>query len=191
MNQIRIIGGQYRGRKLSFRDTPDLRPTPSRIRETLFNWLAPHIVGATCLDLFAGSGALSFEAISRGAAHALAIEKDTNDYFNLLQNAEKLTIPSEKLELIQADSLKWLHKIITDKITTIPPFDIVFVDPPYSIHAHCQCLNYLQQSNLIKPLSFIYFENNEPLDFNLLPQNFKIIREKKAGLVYYGLAQVN
>ena len=122
---LRIIGGQWRGRKLSFPDADGLRPTGDRLRETLFNWLAPVVVEARCLDLFAGSGALGLEAISRGARSALLVEKSARAC-NALQQHRQLLGAQLQLQIVQEDALQWLQRA--------PPhsFDIVFLDPPFN-----------------------------------------------------------
>lgn len=123
MNSVRIIGGQYRRRVLKFPDSEGLRPTPDRVRETLFNWLGQELDGWHCLDLFAGSGALGFEAASRGAARVVMVEQSPKVLAALRQNAEMLQNPRE-VEIIRADALQYL---------TSPKakFDLIFLDPPY------------------------------------------------------------
>lgn len=123
MNSVRIIGGRYRRRVLKFPDSEGLRPTPDRVRETLFNWLGQELDGWHCLDLFAGSGALGFEAASRGAARVVMIEQSPKVLAALRQNAEMLQNPRE-VEIIRADALQYL---------TSPKakFDLIFLDPPY------------------------------------------------------------
>lgn len=123
MNSVRIIGGQYRRRVLKFPDSEGLRPTPDRVRETLFNWLGQELDGWHCLDLFAGSGALGFEAASRGAARVVMVEQAPKVLAALRQNAEMLQNPRE-LEFVRADALQYL---------TSPKakFDLIFLDPPY------------------------------------------------------------
>jgi len=108
LNQLRIIGGRWRGRKLAFAPVPGLRPTPDRVRETLFNWLQPVISGASCLDLFAGSGALGIEAVSRGAAHCTLVEQDAQVVAVLRTQLERLG--AGEIELVQARSIDWLRR---------------------------------------------------------------------------------
>lgn len=121
-NQVRIIGGKHRGRKLPVADAPGLRPTPDRVRETLFNWLGQNLTGWHCLDLFAGSGALGFEAASRGAASVVLVEQSSAVARSLQSAAELLKEPV--LSVVCADALAYLKK-------PSPPLDLVFVDPPY------------------------------------------------------------
>ena len=121
--RLRIVAGEWRGRRLPVLDQPGLRPTPDRVRETLFNWLAPLITGARCLDLFAGSGALGFEAASRGAGRVAMIEKSANLVRVLREN--RLLLDARQVEVIQADAGLWLAG-------QAEPFDLVFLDPPFA-----------------------------------------------------------
>ena len=121
-NRVRIIGGQYRRRLLDFPDAEGLRPTPDRVRETLFNWLGQDLPGWTCLDLFAGSGALGFEAASRGAARVVMIERDAKAIRALEHN--RATLAASQLDILRVDALAWLAN-------NREVFDLVFVDPPF------------------------------------------------------------
>ena len=121
---IRIIGGRWRGTRLAVADAPGLRPTPDRVRETLFNWLAPMLPGARVLDLFAGSGALGLEAASRGAGEALLVERDPALARSLRQTAERLQA-AQAVQVIQADAPRWLRRPVHGR------FDLVFLDPPF------------------------------------------------------------
>ena len=123
MNTVRIIGGQYRRRVLKFPDSEGLRPTPDRVRETLFNWLGQELDGWHCLDIFAGSGALGFEAASRGAARVVMVEQSAKVLAALRANAEMLQNPRE-VEIIRADALQYLA-------SPKAKFDLIFLDPPY------------------------------------------------------------
>jgi len=121
---IRIIGGRWRGTRLAVADAPGLRPTSDRVRETLFNWLAPMLSGARVLDLFAGSGALGLEAVSRGAGEALLVERDPALAQSLRQTGERLQA-AHAVQVIQADALRWLRMPVHGR------FDLVFLDPPF------------------------------------------------------------
>ncbi len=123
-NRLRIVGGQWRSRVLRFPDAAGLRPTPDRVRETLFNWLGQRLDGLACVDLFAGSGALGFEAKSRGAARVVLVERDRKVCEQLRQSARELGA-SQGLEVVQADALAWL-RLDGER------FDVAFVDPPYA-----------------------------------------------------------
>jgi 16S rRNA (guanine966-N2)-methyltransferase len=181
-NRVRIIGGDWRSRVLQFPDAPGLRPTPDRVRETLFNWLQLRIVGAHCLDLFAGSGALGFEALSRGAASVTALETATAVAAALRHNTSLLG--SDRLQLLQQDALDWLDKPASQL------FDIVFVDPPFADNAHARCCELLQQNGWLAPGALIYLEAGESLAKLTLPTAWQLTRHKQAGDVHYGLAEV-
>src|SRR5262245_50763453 len=124
VRELRIIGGALRGRRWSFPDAPGLRPTPDRVRETLFNWLAPHIGGMRVLDLFAGSGALAFEALSRGAASALLVEQDRATAANLRATAQRFGLAATRIE--GGDALAFL------RVQPAHSCDLVFLDPPFA-----------------------------------------------------------
>jgi len=121
-NRVRIIGGQYRRRLLEFPDSAGLRPTPDRVRETLFNWLGQDLPGWACLDLFAGSGALGFEAASRGAGRVVMVERDPRAIGALEKN--RVTLGAGQVDILRADALAWLAN-------SRETFDLIFVDPPF------------------------------------------------------------
>jgi 16S rRNA (guanine966-N2)-methyltransferase len=177
---IRIIGGEWRGRKLKVPDVLNLRPTPDRVRETLFNWLAPMIAGAYCLDAFAGSGALGFEALSRGAAHVVMAD-DSPKVIQLLQE-EALIFKTENAEIYRAKAPMQLK-------TPQKPFDIVFLDPPFSENLLYPTCHFLEEQHLLAPNAVIYLESRETLDEKMLPANWQIVKSKRAGQVAYHLAQ--
>ncbi|MDR7088759.1 16S rRNA (guanine(966)-N(2))-methyltransferase RsmD [Cellvibrio fibrivorans] len=177
-NQLRIIGGIWRGRKLSFPDVNGLRPTGDRIRETLFNWLAPDIQGARCLDLFAGSGALGLEALSRGAASSLLLEKHAAAAQQLKSNLQLLQADNGRVE--QVDSLQWL------KQQPPKPFDIVFIDPPFALELWEPIAAELEAQDWLSDAAVIYLE--APRDAQLqLPGNWQLHRDKQAGQVSFRL----
>lgn len=178
--EIRIIGGKLRSRKITFPELPDLRPTPNRIRETLFDWLQQDAVGAHCLDAFAGSGALGFEAISRGAASLVFLEKERVVIDALNRNAQHLGI--NNINCIHQSTLDYLNKPNLDK-----PFDLVFLDPPFSLNLIAPCLEALVKHHWLSPNAWVYIESAQPLDSLTLPQPLDLYRHKKAGQVYYGL----
>ena len=179
-NEIRIIGGKWRSRRIYFVDSPGLRPTPDRIRETLFNWLAPYISGSRCLDLFTGSGALGLEALSREAFEVIAIDSNPTAIQALKKNIQALK--ADQIQAIEANALAWIEKPGS-------PFDIVFLDPPYADNLLRPCFSLLEANNWVTTASFIYFESSTPVDPDLLPKTWHLFREKKAGNVYYYLAQ--
>ena len=181
-NQIRIIGGQWRSRLIRFTNAKELRPTPDRVRETLFNWLSPHIENVCCLDLYSGTGVLCFEALSRGAAKAIAVEKDPENIKALYENIKLLN--TQSFEIIKSDVITWL-----EKPNTTAPFDIVFVDPPYKAMSLPTTFTLLEKNHFLKPGSFIYFEFNDYIDATAIPNTWQLLRQKKAGVVHYHLAQ--
>jgi len=178
--QVRIIGGEWRGRKLKVPDIADLRPTPDRVRETLFNWLAPVIQGASCLDLFTGSGVLGFEALSRGAAHVVMVDHSTA-VIDLLQQ-EAIMLKTSCADIYCA-------KIPGGLKTTARPFDIVFLDPPYRQNILLPCCFYLEENAFLAENAYIYLEAKEGLTESDLPINWKIIKNKIAGQVAYHLVK--
>lgn len=183
-SQLRIIGGKWRSRKIDFLPLNGVRPTADRIRETCFNWLMPKIFEANCLDLFAGSGALGFEALSRGAKHVLMIDKSIKMVEQLLTNAK----------LLGADHLDLICATVPEEFSqTIPKqlFDIVFLDPPFRQNLIVPCLEALQNLGYLAPDAWIYFEAEKEFELNaVLPQGFIIIRQKISGQVQYGLLRV-
>ncbi len=176
--QVRIIGGMWRGRKLKVPDLPGLRPTPDRVRETLFNWLQPVIAGAYCLDMFAGSGALGFEALSRGAAFVDMVDQSRQVVDLLLQEAEKFA--ARNLDIYAAIAPKQLRR-------PAKVYDIVFVDPPFGEDLLVPCCHFLEENAFLADEAYIYLEAKSPLDAALLPPNWRLLKNKKAGQVAYHL----
>ena len=178
---VRIIAGKWRSRQLNFPCADGLRPTGNRIRETLFNWLAPHIEGARCLDVFAGSGALSFEALSRGAELCIALDKNPNVVSQLQKNQS--TLGADNLHILSVDAAIYLSSTNPQ-----PAFDIVFLDPPFAGSFHTQISQLLVDKGWLCDGALIYCESPvlEPLK---LPQNWQLHREKTAGDVKYCLYQ--
>ncbi|HSW70107.1 MAG TPA: 16S rRNA (guanine(966)-N(2))-methyltransferase RsmD [Gammaproteobacteria bacterium] len=175
---IRIIGGEWRGRKLKVPDIVNLRPTPDRVRETLFNWLAPTIAGAHCLDAFAGSGALGFEALSRRAADVVMVD-ESPAVISLLQ-AELKIFKAENAEIYCANVPSQLRQ-------PSKPFDIVFLDPPYQKNILLPCCFYLEEKDFLADTAQIYLEARETLDEKDLPPHWRIVKSKRAGQVAYHL----
>lgn len=171
MSKIRIIAGKWRGRKLDVINSPGLRPTPDRVRETLFNWLQQEIVGARCLDLFAGTGALAFEALSRGAAEVFMIESNPKIIETLKQHAETLKSEGHTIQL--ADATSWLKQGINE-------FDIIFLDPPFREGYIEQCCETISEESLLRPKGLVYIESEKDL---ALPDGWEIRKQTKAGNV--------
>jgi len=180
LGTLRIIGGTHRGRKLQFPALKGVRPTPDRVRETLFNWLATHTLGSRCLDLFAGSGALGLEAISRGAAEVCFV--DAASAIAEFLRSHTVTLKAENAQVILSDAMGWLK-------TTKPeqPFDLVFLDPPFHQALLQPICELLESEGYLKSQSRIYLEAEASLTSLPLPPSWEILRHKKAGQVQYAL----
>lgn len=176
--QIRVIGGKWRGRKLPVPNSPGLRPTTDRVRETLFNWLAPMIRGAHCLDCFAGSGALGLEALSRYAASTTLLEFERPVAQQLEKNLALLNASDAKV--FNANTLNWLAKKGT-------PFDVVFVDPPFRKGILQETLALLEQQGWLADEAWIYVEAEVEHGAIPVPASWRLHREKVAGQVAYRL----
>ncbi|SFV56844.1 Ribosomal RNA small subunit methyltransferase D [hydrothermal vent metagenome] len=175
-SEVRLIGGVHKGRKIFFSEIEGLRPTPNRLRETLFNWLQFDIRNANILDLFAGSGALGFEAYSRGAKKVFLVEKNKIAYQNLLEN--KNNLKSDNIEVIKEDAFVFLKNNIDN-------FDIIFCDPPFNKGLIDKLIiNFTMLKNVI-----VYFE----LEYKLsaLPKNWDILKQKKVASVFAYLVQID
>jgi len=160
-------------------DVGNLRPTPDRVRETLFNWLVGSIEGARCLDLYAGSGALGFEAVSRGAARALLVERDQRAVDSLRRQARLLD--ASQIEVVHADARRWLEG-------EAMAFDIVFVDPPYGSGDLGEICSLLDQGGWLAPDALVYLESSLEPETLPLPPDWRVLRRQKAGRVRYHLA---
>ena len=171
LGKVRIIAGKWRGRKLDVIDSPGLRPTPDRVRETLFNWIQLEIVGARCLDLFAGTGALGFEALSRDASEVIIVESDPKAVELLKKHAEILK--SENHLIYLSDAITWLKK-------ETKGFDIIFLDPPFKQAYIEQCCEIIAKESLLNAKGLVYIESEKDL---ALPDGWQIKKQKKAGQV--------
>lgn len=181
--QLRIIGGSWRGRKFNFASADGLRPTGDRIRETLFNWLSSDIQGARCLDLFSGSGALALESLSRGASEVTLWEQNPTACALLKQHLHTMAeqLGDKQAEVLQGDSIARLKQ---NKPKS--PYDIVFMDPPFANNLWDETAALLNQHNWLHPESLIYIESPK----NQLPQipsNWRNWRCKNSGQVCYQL----
>ncbi len=183
---LRIIGGNYRGRKITFPDFPDIRPTPNRIRETLFNWLTPHLTGAHCLEPFAGSGILSIEALSRGAQSVTLIDKSGPIIQNIKLQLSALGMDPTRISLHQDDAINWLKQ---QSGTETRRFDIVFLDPPFTTRLLERTCELLARSELLSESALVYLESDAELSSQSLPADWLLYRHKKAGSVHYGLCK--
>ncbi|MBD3669881.1 MAG: 16S rRNA (guanine(966)-N(2))-methyltransferase RsmD [Gammaproteobacteria bacterium] len=180
---LRLIGGTWRGRKIQFPPVEGIRPTPDRIRETLFNWLAPVIHDARCLDLFAGSGAIGFEALSRGAAQVVMVEREHRVADYLRQTGAELG-PESRLRVVQADALKLLA---AGRPAETEAFDIVFLDPPFRRDLLSGALDALSEGNWLAPGAVVYAEAEKELGEPALPRGWTLRRRKESGQVAYHL----
>lgn len=182
-NQLRIIGGEWRGRKVSFSDAEGLRPSPDRVRETLFNWLQPSITGSHCLDLFSGSGALGLEALSRGAAEVHMVDRNRQIIQHLQQ--QLVLLGNKKGHCHYSEAVPFLSQPAKQR------FDIVFLDPPYRQNMLPLCCELLEKNGWLEDQALIYIEAEKELGEPSLPDNWQLIRSKKAGQVGYHLATRN
>jgi 16S rRNA (guanine966-N2)-methyltransferase len=182
-NSVRIIGGGWRGRRVSFPDIPGLRPTPDRVRETLFNWLQHDIPGARCLDLFAGSGALGLEALSRGARELVFVEQAVAASRALQEQLIRLG-GAGKARVTEMGAARYLR-------SAPQAFDIVFLDPPYGQDALAQYLPLLDAGEWLKAGALVYLESEKAAGAPSLPARWELLKSKSAGEVGYHLARVN
>ncbi|MDH4166849.1 MAG: 16S rRNA (guanine(966)-N(2))-methyltransferase RsmD [Gammaproteobacteria bacterium] len=181
--QVRIIGGEWRGRKLHFPQSAALRPTPDRVRETVFNWLQFELAGARCLDLFAGSGALGIEALSRGAREVVFAERDPASARAIGDMLAQLRCDRGHVE--QVDALAWLER----GPPASQPFDIVFLDPPYGEAWLPVLAEKLERGGWLAPRAWIYLEDAAARGEPALPPGWTLHRSKRAGDVGYHLAR--
>ncbi len=179
MNQIRIIGGQWKRRQIRFENIEGLRPTPDRVRETLFNWLMYDVGGARVLDLCAGSGALGFEALSRGAASCYFVEPDRKQV-TALKAAINTLDATARAHVLATTAQKALERLEG-------PFDLLFLDPPYSLNLWQSLATPCDA--LLSPTAWIYVEADRPFDQLGLPTHWHLHRQTQAGSVYAGLFQ--
>lgn len=178
-NELRIIGGEWRGRRVSFPDQPGLRPTPDRVRETLFNWLAPVVQGARCVDLFAGSGALGLEALSRGAASVAFVDNQPTAIRQLEDNLQRLQATGRG-ELARADAVRWLG-------SAVGPYRIAFVDPPFASGLVEPAVTALAATRVLEPNAWVYVERGTDQPAPRAPEGWRLHRQGHAGAVGYYL----
>ena len=177
--RLRIVAGNWRSRLLEIEDAPGLRPTPERIRETLFNWLAPQLADARCLDLFAGSGALGLEALSRGAASCVFVENSARVVAALRKNIAALD--ADGADVHEIDAIEYLKGL--DEVE----FDVVFLDPPFAIDMYADLCRLLVERSLLAESARIYIEESRSTPATVLPEGWQILRTKNAGNVRYSL----
>ncbi|RLA00471.1 MAG: 16S rRNA (guanine(966)-N(2))-methyltransferase RsmD [Gammaproteobacteria bacterium] len=175
---VRIIAGRWRGRKLTVPNVSGLRPTPDRVRETVFNWLQPLIGDTHCLDLFSGSGVLGFEAASRGAKQVDMVELDTKVAMQLQDNCQLLN--AENCHIIQNTAQRFL-------MNNSMKYDVVFIDPPYQADLWAEIAQLLVDSGCLVGNAHIYLEYPSKIDLPVLPKHWNLKKDKKAGDVRYCL----
>ncbi len=179
-NEVRIIGGSWKRSKLPVIDAPGLRPTPDRVRETLFNWLGQDLSGWRCLDIFAGSGALGFEAASRGASEVSLIERDSRLVRSLREVQERLKATSVRIEV--GDALSWMARCAPSR------FDLIFIDPPFDADLFDKALG--AAARVVVPSGFIYLEADRTFgDADCAPLGLRLHRQGRAGAVHFHLIQ--
>ena len=180
-NEVRIIGGRWKRCKLPVANQPGLRPTPDRVRETLFNWLGQSLTGWRCLDAFAGSGALGFEAASRDAAEVTLLERDAVLARSLSESKARLKV--EVIKVHCTDALAWMQRCPPDA------FELVFIDPPFDDELSLPALK--AAARVVVADGFVYLESAQALDdAALLPLGFKLHRHARAGAVHAHLLQL-
>ena len=182
-NSVRIIAGAWRGRRIHFPDMPALRPTPDRVRETVFNWLQHSIADARVLDLFAGSGALGLEALSRGARQAVFVEQFPAAARALQEQLVRLGA-APKGRILEMGAARYLR-------TPGEPFDIAFLDPPFGTNALAEYIPLLDTGDWLKVGSLVYLENERSAGVPALPGHWELLKSKSAGEVGYHLVRVN
>jgi 16S rRNA (guanine966-N2)-methyltransferase len=187
LNSVRIIGGSWRGRRVHFPDSPGLRPTPDRVRETLFNWLQHSIAGTRCLDLFAGSGALGLEALSRGAREVVFVEP-------AFAPAEML---ADELKRFEAGDLGGprgrIVQVSAERFLAAPgePFDVIFLDPPFGLDVLPEYVRLIDAGGWAASGGWIYLENARAAGAPAMPPHWNLVKSKSAGEVGYHLARAN
>jgi 16S rRNA (guanine966-N2)-methyltransferase len=179
IRELRIVGGSLRGRKWNFPDVPGLRPTPDRVRETLFNWLNPHIAGMRVLDLFAGSGALAFEALSRGAAAATLVESDRAAALVLRDTAARFGLTQARIDNSDAGAVL--------RAAAAGSYDLILLDPPFSSGQLEPTVKLLGQRPVLAPGGFCYIETAAAAPLPPLPEGWLPHRAGTAGEVGYHL----
>lgn len=177
-NKLKIIGGDWRSRSIHFDDAPGLRPTPARVRETLFNWLRNDILNSRCLELYSGSGALSFEAASRGAKAVVQVENNPLACRVLKENA--VALEAKQIKIVQSDVFRYLAG-------NSEVFDVVFIDPPFQQGLALQTCQWLEEKGWLSSRAKIYVEVESSLKLEGMPDNWHLLKSKVAGEVGYHL----
>lgn len=178
-NKVRIISGRLRGRMVGFPDESGLRPTGDRLRETLFSWLQAHLSGSGCLDMFAGSGVLGFEAVSRGAGQVVLFEKSASVYAQLCRSVDQLGLDNVTVHRIDATS----SSDIVRASSGIDKFNVVFIDPPFAQMLHETAIDALMQADVLAQDAMICLESGKRQGPVKVPEQWTLQREKIAGEV--------
>lgn len=181
---VRIIAGKWRGRKLTVKNLEGLRPTTDRVKETVFNWLAPSLHQAKCLDVFAGSGSLGLEALSRNAGHVTFLELDKIAATQIKQHISMLEI--DNATLYNIDSLLHLSRPLPPQQQ---PFELVFIDPPFRKELVNDVIHHLEHNGWLAENALVYIEAEKEFNTLEIPLNWKILKEKHAGQVSFRLYQ--
>ena len=181
--EVRIIAGLWRGRKLPVLTSQGRRPTGDRVKETLFNWLMPYIVDSECLDCFAGSGSLGFEALSRQAAKVTFLELEKAVAQQLSKNIQTLKC-ADRAQVVNQNSLQFLNQPQNQL-----HFDLVFLDPPFNFDLAEQAITLLDKNHWLRPQALIYVETEKDKGLNV-PESWALLKEKNSGQVSYRLYQV-
>lgn len=181
-NRLRIIGGRHRGHRLQFIPGEGLRPTADRVRETVFNWLQGELTHCRVLDLFAGSGAMGFEALSRGAAEVVFVERDRNTAQQLRRNVSKLPGAEACSQVMGISAQRWLQRPVS-------LFDVVFLDPPFKDQLLANIVEQLESSGFLQENAWIYVEQSAQEAWPIWPDTWHWYREGSAGQAKYGLLQ--
>ena len=177
---LRIIGGEWRGRKIRFPPVAAIRPTPDRVRETVFNWLQGVIPGSRCLDLYAGSGALGLEALSRGAGEVEFVDLEPATVRHLADTLRALGC--DRGRVLRADARRYLEQPAT-------PFDVIFLDPPFAEPVLAEICRRIEAGGWLKPGGYVYLESPAAAGEPELPAGWALLRSKRAGEVGYHLAR--
>ena len=178
--QFRIIAGRWRGRRLKFPPLADIRPSPDRVRETLFNWLAPVVEGSVCLDLFAGSGALGLEALSRGAAHVSFVDQQEQAICRIQDHLALLAC--EDADAFAGDAFEFLEDTAQER-----DYDIVLLDPPFDSDCEDSVISGLENGGFLSSHAYIYLEIPATKDLPEVPANWELLHSKTTGQVGYHL----
>ena len=174
-NQLRVIGGEWRSRKITFPAIEALRPTPDRVRETVFNWLRWDVEGANCLDLFAGSGILGVEAASRGAKDVVLVDYDADVCRAIMTNLNALG--ARQVKLLQMNVMHYL----ANRLPRV--FDLIFLDPPFRRGLIVPCIDRIEKNGWVTDGSKIYIETESELTFENIPPDWNLLKSKKFGSV--------